>query len=78
VSRPDTRAETLGVKTAVIRRSSMSRISKSKAALVELIGLWADIDEGMVGEVEGVVSRLDSLTDSLDASIELLREEWPE
>ncbi|WEK38647.1 MAG: hypothetical protein P0Y50_08785 [Candidatus Brevundimonas colombiensis] len=78
MSAAPTRAQSLGVKPAQMRRGSVSRINKAKASLVEVIGIWADIDEGMVGEVESMISRLDGLNDSLDASVELLREEWPE
>ena len=72
------RASDLGVKPAHIRRSTASRISKAKAALTEIIGLWGDIDQGMVNEAENLITAMDGLTESLDASIELLREEWPE
>lgn len=72
------RASDLGVKPAQIRRSTVSRIGKAKAALVEIIGLWGDIDQGMVNEAENLITAMDGLTESLDASIELLREEWPE
>lgn len=78
MSAAPTRAHILGVKPAQMRRGSVSRINKAKASLVEVIGIWADIDEGMVGEVESMISRLEGLNDSLDASVELLREEWPE
>lgn len=72
------RAADLGVKPAQIRRSTVSRIGKAKAALTEIIGLWDDIDQGMVNEAENLITAMDGLTESLDASIELLREEWPE
>ncbi len=78
MSAAPTRAHSLGVKPAQMRRGSVSRINKAKASLVEVIGIWADVDEGMVGEVESMISRLEGLNDSLDASVELLREEWPE
>lgn len=78
MSAAPTRAQNLGVKPSQMRRSSASRIGKARASLVAVIGIWADIDEGMVGEIESMISRLDGLNESLDASVELLREEWPE
>lgn len=72
------RASDLGVKTGALKRSTASRIKKAKALMVELAGLWGDIDEGMVIEADTMVARLDEMEVSAEHSFELLREEWPE
>lgn len=72
------RASELGVKTAPLKRSTASRIRKAKAMMVELAGLWGDIDEAMVGEADDMVARLEAMEITADASFELLREEWPQ
>lgn len=72
------RATDLGVKPAQLKRATLSRIKKSKALMVELAGLWGDVDEAMVIEADTMADRLVEMETSLDASIELLREEWPE
>ena len=57
MSAAPTRAHSLGVKPAQMRRGSVSRINKAKASLVEVIGIWADIDEGIANalDVDGLV-----------------------
>lgn len=72
------RASDLGVKPAMLKRATQSRIKKAKALMVEIIGLWGDIDQAMVNEGDTLIDRLGELETSLDHSIELLREEWPE
>ncbi len=72
------RASELGVKPGQLKRATQSRIKKAKAAMVEVIGLWGDIDEGMVNEGEALIDRLGEMETALDYSVELLREEWPE
>ena len=72
------RATDLGVKPAQLKRATLSRIKKSKALMVELAGLWGDVDEAMVIEADTMADRLVEMETSLDASIVPLREEWPE
>jgi len=72
------RASDLGVKPGQLKRATQSRITKAKAAMVEIIGLWGDIDQAMVNEGEAFIDRLGELETSLDHSVELLREGWPE
>lgn len=72
------RATELGVKTGPLKRATASRLKKAKALMVEVAGLWGDVDEAMVGEADAMVSRLEEMEASADHSFELLREEWPE
>lgn len=71
-----TRAADLGVNVPRLKRSTVSRINKAKAQMVEIMGLWGDIDQAMVNEAENMIDRLDELASSLDSSVELLREGW--
>lgn len=71
------RASELGVTTGPLKRATASRIKKAKALMVELCGLWGDIDEAMVNEADNMVARLEEMEAAADASFELLREEWP-
>ena len=72
------RATELGVKTGVLKRATASRIKKAKALMIEMAGLWGDIDEAMVCEAESMMARLDDMEAAADQSFELLSEEWPE
>lgn len=72
------RASDLGVNTGALKRATASRIKKAKALMVEMAGLWGDIDQAMVNEADEMVARLDGMAVSADHSFELLREEWPE
>lgn len=71
-----TRAQDLGVNVGQLKRATASRIKKAKALMVELSGLWGDIDQAMVNEADNMAERLDELSVSLDHSVELLREGW--
>lgn len=72
------RASDIGVKPAQLKRATLSRIKRAQAAMTELSGLWGDVDQAMVNYADAMVDRLGELETSLDDSIELLREEWPE
>lgn len=72
------RATELGVNVGALKRSTASRIKKAKGSMAELCGLWGDVDQAMVNEAENMIGRLEEMEAALDASVELLREEWPE
>lgn len=78
MSREPTRAQDLGVNVGQLSRATKSRIKRARALMTELAGLWCDIDQAMVGEADAMNDRLDEMEVSLDASVELLREAWPE
>ena len=70
------RASDLGVNVGQLKRATASRIKRAKALMVELSGLWGDVDQAMVNAADDFADRLDEMTTSLDHSVELLREDW--
>lgn len=78
MSAGQTRAKELGVNVGQLKRATKTRIARARTLMAELCGLWGDIDQAMVNEAETMTGRLDEMEVSLDASVELLREEWPE
>lgn len=78
MSAAPTRAKELGVNVGQLSRATKSRIKRAKTLMAELCGLWGDIDQAMVSEADTLSDRLDDMEAALDASVELLREEWPE
>lgn len=70
------RASDLGVNVGQLKRATASRIKRARALMVELAGLWGDVDEAMVMAADDMAARFDEMTTSLDHSVELLREDW--
>jgi hypothetical protein len=70
------RASDLGVNVGQLKRATGSRIKRARALMVELAGLWGDVDEAMVNAADQMAERLEEMTTSLDYSVELLREDW--